>query len=227
MNKEWKAIPNTQYLVSSDGDIFSKKSGLTLVATVSNAGYLRVTLYIDGEKTNKIVHRLVAKAFCAGDHTLQVNHIDGNKLNNSAANLEWVTSKENHQHAIATGLMPLGSLRPGAKLSEEDVLEIKQFMLQGFDDGEISELMGTVTATISKIRHGNRWTHVLPGVEMPDKSSGTKNNARGKSKLAGEDIPKIRQLYADKVSLAEIGRIFKVHSGTIDAIVKGKTWTNY
>ena len=70
-------------------------------------GYERVGLYKNGEKPSHLVHILVAKAFVHNPDPInktQVNHIDGNKLNNHANNLEWVTPKENTQHAIKTGL---------------------------------------------------------------------------------------------------------------------------
>jgi plasmid maintenance system antidote protein VapI len=141
--------------------------------------------------------------------------------------LEWVTSKENHVHAVETGLMPIGSARPGAKLTESTVEVIKEYMIAGADDQEVSEITGVVTATISKIRQGKRWAHVILDVEVPINSDGRKGNSRGKQKLSSGDIPAIRSLYQEGLSLAEIGRRFHVHSGTIDGIVKGKTWTNY
>lgn len=224
---EWIPIPNTQYLISESGDIYSVTSKRILKPQVNQYGYHQLTLYLNGAKTNCRVHRLVCRYFLGDSEDLQVNHKDGNKLNNHVSNLEWVTSKENHEHAIRTGLMPLGSDRPGAKLTEVDVEFIKQLMLAGADDQEISEKTGTVTATISKIRHGKRWNHVMPAAELPTSSNGTKSNSRGKRKLTPEDIPVIKLMYANGNSLAEIGRQFCVHSGTIDAIVKGKTWTNY
>jgi len=50
---------------------------------------------------------------------------------------------------------------------------------------------------------------------------------RSAKKLCGADIPLIREFYAKGQSLAEIGRKFNVHSGTINGIVSGKTWKNY
>lgn len=72
---------------------------------ITKTGYKRVNLFIDGKRKNFFVHRLVAMAFVEGfEEGLDVNHIDGNKLNNNFQNLEWVTSGENQKHAYRTGL---------------------------------------------------------------------------------------------------------------------------
>lgn len=68
-------------------------------------GYLYVTLTRRSIGITKKIHRLVAEAFIPNiDNKPEVNHKDGDKNNNCADNLEWVTSKENIQHAFRTGL---------------------------------------------------------------------------------------------------------------------------
>ena len=68
------------------------------------SGYLRIRIRV-GKQGMHSIHRLVALAFVPNpDKKPQVNHKDGNKLNNHVGNLEWCTSKENHQHAWDTGL---------------------------------------------------------------------------------------------------------------------------
>lgn len=70
-----------------------------------SSGYYRVIFSKNGTITKHAVHRLVATAFIPNlENKPQVNHIDGNKLNNHISNLEWVTASENVRHAIATGL---------------------------------------------------------------------------------------------------------------------------
>jgi len=70
---------------------------------VTGAGYKTVTLCKNGKRASKNVHRLIAETFL-GDSKLDVNHKDGNKLNNNIKNLEYVTKSENIKHAIKNNL---------------------------------------------------------------------------------------------------------------------------
>ena len=65
---------------------------------VNRNGYVEVALWKNNAQHFKLLHRLVAEAFCEGAGE-QVNHKDGDKSNNAASNLEWVTCSENHRHA--------------------------------------------------------------------------------------------------------------------------------
>lgn len=88
------------YTVREDGQIVSR-FGRVITPQMTKAGYVRVELA--GRK--HLVHRLVAGAFIANpDGKPCVNHIDGNKTNNNASNLEWVTQSENQLHAYRCGL---------------------------------------------------------------------------------------------------------------------------
>ena len=110
----WRKIKNyPRYKVSSDGDIKSLKTGDIMKPFIANNGYLTVKLY-DGIKHHpKAIHRLVAETFYDGDHEgLEVNHIDGNKLNNSIENLEWCSHSANTRHAIENGLFTPYKLPP-------------------------------------------------------------------------------------------------------------------
>lgn len=95
-------------VVRSNGTVQNFK-GKVMSPGKGSHGYYTVFLNNSGKARSFCVHRLVADAFIAPRKgKLQVNHIDGNKLNNSLNNLEWVDTKENLRHAVQTGLVKTG-----------------------------------------------------------------------------------------------------------------------
>lgn len=105
----WKNVNGTDGFieVSNFGRVRSLLRGepYILKQQKDEKGYLRVTVNIYGNKITYKVHRLVAIAFIENINNLpQVNHIDGNKENNTAENLEWINNKDNIHHAINSGL---------------------------------------------------------------------------------------------------------------------------
>ena len=128
--EDWKIIPSTDYYVSSKGRIKHFKHNRWVFVSLSktNDGYSKCTLFINGKAKYYRVHRLVANAFIPNPlNKPTVNHIDGNKDNNSADNLEWSTLSEQMVHAYATGLKkPVkGCNHPSSTLTQEQVDEIR------------------------------------------------------------------------------------------------------
>ena len=101
----WKtSTVNSNYMVSDDGRI-RRNGSETDHSTRDNDGYLVTDLYAYGKRSTQRVHRLVAIEFVPNpEGKPEVNHKDGNKYNNVATNLEWVTKKENCRHAWDNGL---------------------------------------------------------------------------------------------------------------------------
>lgn len=94
---------STTYYITENGECYNSKTNKYLVGQVNyKNGYRSFSLTLpNGQKKRVYAHRLVALAYLDNpENKKEVNHKDGNKLNNYIDNLEWVTSSENKQHAI-------------------------------------------------------------------------------------------------------------------------------
>jgi len=114
------------YDVSISGIVTNMVTGLEKKPFVSDKGYYKVQLIIEGKKRNVRVHRMVAMKYIPNPMGYPIiNHKDGNKLNNSVSNLEWCTFRHNNIHAIEFGLVGTGEKKVNSKLSREDVLSAR------------------------------------------------------------------------------------------------------
>ena len=129
----WKTCAsNENYEVSNLGSVRrvtktkGAKPGLILKQATTKNGYRKVSLSSGSEVVTHLVHRLVAEAWLPDfDFDRQVAHNDGNPSNNKASNLRMATPKENSADTLRHGTRSLGSRRPMAKLSEEQVILIR------------------------------------------------------------------------------------------------------
>lgn len=108
-NEKWENVyyknKKTIYLISNYGRLKNKKKNKLLKGEITKYGYLRYHITINKKLYHVSAHRLVAKAFIPNPKNKpEVNHKDGNKLNNCITNLEWCTNLYNQQHAWKNGL---------------------------------------------------------------------------------------------------------------------------
>lgn len=177
---EWRDIPGYEglYQVSSDGQvkrleaIVQRKngSGLSnrehlLAPRVKNSGYLFVSLSKSNKRQNAYIHHLVAYAFVgARPDGYDINHVDGNKLNNAAINLEYVTRTENMRHAREKGLHDnRGEKQWKAKLSDDDAYMIKTVGILCLDEISVSYMArhyGVSVNTIWCVVNGKTFKHI-------------------------------------------------------------------
>ena len=146
---EWRLLKNG-YSVSSLGWV-ADPDGLVLKQRDHSRGYKIVT--VQGNTT--YVHRLITLAFIENPLSKpQVNHIDGNKKNNRAENLEWVTDSENKAHALCQGLVPTGARCSWTRISDADIPVILKRIIAGERNTRIAEDYKVAPHHISSIKHG-------------------------------------------------------------------------
>jgi len=175
MVEEWKDIPGYEgwYQVSNYGTVQSLlrsveftsckgtkyervQKGQILAPGVNGSGYAFVNLSKNNITQMFRIHRLVAQLFLLNQNCCrEVNHIDGDKLNNHVTNLEWVTSEENRIHSVR--VLKKGNI----KLTHKQVVEIKKQLITGeFSHKQLSEKYRVKKTTITQISTGRNWKHV-------------------------------------------------------------------
>lgn len=124
------------------------KPGRILKPAKGSHGYLGVLLCKNKVQISNCIHSLIAKAFIPNPLNLRyVNHKDGNKLNNSIENLEWVTAQQNCQHAYDTNLR-----KPFRKATTEQVIQIRALSnCFNMSNTLLANMYGLVQPTVSCI----------------------------------------------------------------------------
>lgn len=174
------------YLINGYGNIKSKDrkvknnrgfriiKGKMLKPKLDNHGYLKIGLTKNKQQKSYFIHRLVAMTFIPNPSEYPiVNHINGNKLDNSIDNLEWCDAKHNIEHAYATGLKKgisaehKGIKNPKSKLTEKDVLLILDNKQKGIDIKDSYLLFEKQISFrgFEQIWYGYSWKHLVEKVE--------------------------------------------------------------
>jgi hypothetical protein len=167
---EWPRVKGI-YL-RDDGQIFSE-IGITFRKIFAKGrtdkyGYY-ATCYIPkselGSKKSFFIHRIVCETFHPNENFLdmEVNHIDGNKLNNHPSNLEWSTKSHNRKHAYSIGLNPIvkkqGSNNGKSKLDNIQVSVIKSIRSE-LTQATLAAYFKVSQTNIGCILNGKNWMHV-------------------------------------------------------------------
>jgi len=139
-------------------------NGGILACSKNGKGYRNVRIGDDlGSVRTMKVHRLVALTFLPRPTDLdavEVNHINGNKSDNRAENLEWVTRTQNIRHALRSGIVipKRGEDHARAKLTAPQVEDIRSRLAKGEGPKAISADYPVGENQIQHIAHGRRWT---------------------------------------------------------------------
>lgn len=157
------------YRVGSDGSVWSRNSPRGIRATWRRlspcklpTGHLHIDLYRNGTRRHFLVHRLVLTAFVGlCPEGKECCHNDGDPANNTLPNLRWDTHKNNKADQIKHGRATTGERNGIAKLTREQVLEIRaRFASGGILQRELGREYGVDQAVISEIVNRHSWQNI-------------------------------------------------------------------
>lgn len=138
------------YKVDEEGNIYGHRNKILKPHVVNS--YNRVTLCLSKKRKSVLVHRVVAQAFLNNRNGFRcVNHLNLNRTDNRAINLEWCTHKRNAEHAIMNG-KKYG--RRGCGINDKTVNDIKQLLNSEIRIIEISKKLDVSYQTVSNIKYG-------------------------------------------------------------------------
>lgn len=167
-----KILPEVKdrYYINKKGELFTDNGNKKMKDCLKN-GYVKNTLVLkDGSQKSFFRHRLVMICFNKVDNykNLQVNHIDGNKQNNTLNNLEWCTNQENRIHAVKLGLAASlkGEDNPASKLLESQVLNIINDLLNHVPYSQICKKYNCSKSTISAIKNKRNWIYLTKDINF-------------------------------------------------------------
>lgn len=153
----WRPTCVFGYFVSINGKVSGKRK-VALKPQIADNGYFRVCLYDRGIKKYKTVHSLVAEAFIGRrPKGMTINHIDGDKFNNQAGNLEYMSLQDNLKHGWKIGRKCEGDSHGGRRLSSEEVDEIKRLREMGEKIKDLAKCYAVYRGTISDIVNNKSW----------------------------------------------------------------------
>jgi len=167
MDEAWKPVVGyeSDYSISNHGRVKrtvphgpNKKSGGFMCQVIGKRGYPVVQLWSNKSRAIRTVHQLVAEAFIGPRVVgMEVDHVDGNKLNNHLSNLEYVTKRENLLRKIPQGLQQYGERVGTSKLRTHQIEEILNLQARGMSYSKIGEVYGVGVTQVWRIVHGKAW----------------------------------------------------------------------
>lgn len=166
MEERWKDIKGFEKhsKISSTGKVWSYFSKRERKINIDKFGYTHLLFNGKNTRKNYSIHKLVALHFIPNPNKYtQINHKDGNKLNNNVENLEWCTIAENNKHARVNGLQNIKGIKnPRACISEEQVRQIRNIkkLYPNFTYLQIGKIAKCSRDVVGGIVKNKTWKHI-------------------------------------------------------------------
>ena len=221
-----EGVMSGQY-INQNGIVYNTNSKRFIHPNQNINGYVQISIMMNNKtRYTTGVHRLLMLVynFQYGCEKLVVNHKDGNKSNNSLDNLEWVTQTQNVEHAIKSGLLPIGENTSTSKLTNNQVKEICEELSKRRYLGQFTELANKYNVsncTIESIAYGTYWKDI-------SKDYNIDYNFRIFNSLNENNVKEIcKELSKRRYNgqFTELANKYNVSTSAIKGIAYGSTWT--
>jgi hypothetical protein len=163
MNTNRKPVSGFEgvYSVSPDGVVVNERTGRRVHGTVYSRGYIVISLSNKGSVERRFLHSIVAQAYIgerpAGFH---VDHIDGDRKNNTASNLRYLSPAANARATVERGAQAVGERNGQAKLTSQQVAEILEAQSKSgryYGRNQLAKKFGVSASQVSRVARGLAW----------------------------------------------------------------------
>jgi len=234
MKEEWRVIPGfPAYRISSLGRIHGTRGFKK--CQINEHGYLTVMLSKNSKSFSRTVHGLVALAFIGPRPRKRkvVNHKNGNKLDPSITNLEYLTPRENSRHAVDTGLTVAlrGSAQASAIVDESLIPLMFEDAANGMQRRALAKKYKIQRSTVDNILLRHSWRHVPVSNKIiqrvrtnrKHRNMGTNNPL---AKLNPEKVTEIFRLAKGGMKLDDIATIMENSRSGISQVLHRNVWAH-
>lgn len=204
------------YDVYENGYIYDVKKDMPLKTSIAKNGYLQAYIHYNDKGKMWGVHRFIMFVLNPVENMekLEVNHINGNKLDNRLCNLEWCTSSENKIHAFKIGLMTQSEEHnAGAKLSDDQFIEICELLQNGEKIKNIAKKYNVSNSLIYAIRDKSLRNYISE-----------KYTFSKRRRLNIEEAEEICQMIKDGYTSKEISENLNIQITLVQNIKYKKSW---
>jgi len=206
--------------IYADGEVWAHPKPYLVKLHADKDGYLYVHVRGFRQKLHRLLLTLFVRPPLPGE---QGRHLDDNKSNCALGNLAWGTGAQNWADSKRNGTAQIGEKHGKAKLTEEQVKEIRATPRKYGSQRELAARYGVSRDLIGKIVRGEQWRHLTDSPPLTRQISpigSTNPNAT----LTEQDVRVIRSARGPRGFLAALARRYSVSATTITDIRKGKTW---